>query len=194
MECIDFRLPAEGFAQPLALWMACHQRGQRVALLLQRLFAHLAQHGPSDATRVTSAEVTRYLTEAAPRHHADEDVDLFPRLRRRLEAHAGPLPEADQTVHALDRLARDHSLLEDLWDRVRAALRHADQSTPTTEHVACAEEFVGRFIQHHYAEDLTVGHAASLLLQPSDLAEIGAAMAARRGTTWAALSSPNGRT
>lgn len=193
MEFIDFRLPADGFAQPLMLWAACHQRGQRVALLLQRLVGHLAQHGPSDATRVTSAEIIRYLTEAAPRHHADEDIDLFPRLRRRLDAHVGPLPDADQTAQALDRLADDHPLLEDLWDRLRAVLRHADRARPTDDDMACAEQFVGSFIHHHQAEDLTVGRAANELLLPEDLAAIGAAMAARRGTTWAALSSPNGR-
>lgn len=193
MEFIDFRLPAEGFAQPLMLWMACHQRGQRVALLLQRLFAHLSEHGPSDATRVTSAEITRYLNEAAPRHHADEDVDLFPRLRQRMDAYAGPLPVIGAAADALDRLAHDHAQFEDLWGRVRAALRHADQARPSADHLACVEQFVGSFIHHHQAEDQTIGQAAPLLLQPQDLAEIGAAMAARRGTTWAALSTPNGR-
>jgi hemerythrin-like domain-containing protein len=192
MEFIDFRLPAEGFAQPLMLWAACHQRGQRVALLLQRLFAHLRQHRPNDATRVTSAEVRRYLHEAAPRHHKDEDVDLFPRLRRRLDAAGDGIADAGQALLALDRLERDHPVIDDLWIQVRAALVHADKAMPTAAHCACADEFVDAFITHHTIEDQVIMRAAAAALQPQDMAEIGEAMARRRGTTWAALSAGNG--
>jgi hypothetical protein len=34
MEFIDFRVPAQGFRQPLMLWTASHDRAQWVALLL----------------------------------------------------------------------------------------------------------------------------------------------------------------
>jgi len=190
MEFIDFRLPADGFAQPLILWAACHERGQRVALLLHRLFDHLRRNGPSDATRVTSAEVHRYLHQAAPRHHADEDVDLFPRLRRRLHAAGDRIPGSEQTIQALDRLERDHPIIDDLWSQVRAALVHAESSAPTDAHCACAEQFVGTFIAHHDIEDQLITPAARLALPSQDLVEIGEAMAARRGTTWAALSTP----
>lgn len=193
MEFIDFRLPMEGFAQPLLLWGACHQRGQRVALLLQRLFEHLELHGPSDATRVTAAEVRRYLVEAAPRHHADEDVDLFPRLRRQIDARGKCIPEAGRAVEALDVLERDHVRLEDQWQRVQAALVHAETAVPTLEHCAIADEFAGGFITHHEIEDQLITPVAERALTGEDLAAIGAAMAARRGTTWAALSTPNGR-
>ena len=193
MEFIDFRVPAEGFSQPLLLWAACHQRGQRVALLLERLFAHLRKHGPDDATRVTSAEVQRYLNEAAPRHHADEDHEIFPRLRRRIDAGDVDIPDAEQTVRALDHLERDHPALDDLWVQVRAALAHAESAAPTAAHYACADAFVGSFINHHAVEDQLITPAATIVLKPSDLAEIGAAMARRRGTTWAALSAPGAR-
>jgi hemerythrin-like domain-containing protein len=193
MEFIDFRLPMEGFAQPLLLWSACHQRGQRVALLLQRLFEHLELHGPSDATRVTAAEVRRYLVEAAPRHHADEDVDLFPRLRRQIDARGKCIPEAGRAMEALDVLESDHPRLEDQWQRVQAALVHTEAAVPTLEHCAIADEFADGFIAHHAIEDQIIMPVAERTLTTDDLAAIGAAMAARRGTTWAALSTPNGR-
>jgi hemerythrin-like domain-containing protein len=191
MEFIDFRVPAQGFRQPLMLWTASHDRAQRVALLLQRLFEHLRQHGPSQATRVTAGEVRRFMDEAAPRHHQDEDVDLFPRLRRRLEAANGSAFDpslAQETALTLERLERDHPVLDDLWVQVRAALVHADSSAPTDAHCACAEQFVGTFLAHHGVEDQIITPIAEQALQPDDLAAIGEAMAARRGTTWAALS------
>lgn len=194
MEFIDFRLPMDGFAEPLMLWSACHQRGQRVALLLHRLFGHLKLHGPSDATRVTAVEVRRYLVEAAPRHHADEDLDLFPRLRRQIDAHGKRIPEAGRAMEALDVLERDHLRLEDQWQRVQAALVHAEAAVPTLEHCAIVDEFADGFITHHEIEDQVVSPVAQRALTADDLAAIGASMAARRGTTWAALSTPIGRT
>jgi hypothetical protein len=155
---------------------------------VERQFSHLRRHGPSDATRVTSAEVQRYLNEAAPRHHDDEDIDFSPRLRRRLDASGIEVTEFEQTVQALGRLEHDQPVLGDLWEQVRAALVHAEDAKPTAAHRSCAEAFVGSFIAHHAVEDQLIARAAAIALEPRDLAEIGAAMAARRGTAWAALS------
>jgi hypothetical protein len=79
--------------------------------------------------------------------------------------------------------------MEGLWHGVRAALRHAETARPTAEQCGGVEQFVASFIHHHEAEDRALGHAAEIVLTPHDLAEIGEAMAARRGTTWAALSA-----
>jgi hemerythrin-like domain-containing protein len=193
MELIDFRMPVDGFAHPLMLWAASHERAQRVALLLQRLIEHVLHLGPSDATRVTSGEVQRYLAEAAPRHHADEDVDLFPRLTRRLEDAGRELPGAAQALHALERLAQEHLRLDDLWARVREVLHHADRAAPSPAQVKVVGEYVDSFIGHHAIEDRVIAPVARDVLQAEDLAGIGEAMAARRGTTWAALALPAAR-
>lgn len=187
MDFIDFRLPADGFAQPLMLWAACHDRAQRVALLLQRLVGHLRQHGVSDATRVTAAEIRRFMDEALPRHHADEDVDLFPLLRRRLDASHGERGAA-QAVEAFDRLEHDHPQLDAQWAQVRETLTHANRAVPSDAQCRVAEQFVDGFIAHHAIEDQIIMPVATLALQPDDLARLGSAMAARRGTHWAALA------
>lgn len=190
MDYLDFRVPAGGFAQPLALWDASHQRAQRVALLLQRLFEHLQLHGPSEATRVTGEEVRRYMREAAPRHHGDEDDDLFPRLAQRLDAlRDGPaLAQAPAAAAALRRLQRDHGDLDALWLDVDAALGRAAQQRPAAADQQCAQRFVGSFLTHHGIEEKVIGPVAALVLRDDDLAAIGASMAARRGTTWSALA------
>ena len=191
MDCLDFRFPAGGFAQPLALWDASHQRAQRVALLLQRLFEHLQVHGPSEATRVTGEEVRRYMREAAPRHHDDEDDDLFPRLAQRLGAvRDGPaLAQAPAVATALERLQRDHGELDALWRDVDAALTRAGQQRPAAADHECAQRFVDSFLTHHGIEEQIIAPAAALVLREDDLAAIGASMAARRGTTWSALGA-----
>jgi len=188
MQWIDFRLPREGFSCPLALWTASHDRARRVVYLMQRLFAHMCTHGPSESTRVTSAEVRRYLAEAAPRHHADEDLDLFPRLQRRIECRGGDSAGADQALQAMRRLADVHGEIEALWTPLRAALEHTERQAPTAEHLASVNRYVERFVHHHGIEDQIILPVARGALEPADLAAIGESMAARRGTTWAALS------
>ncbi len=186
MEFLDFRLPAEGFGQPLMLWLACHQRAERVALLLQRLLGHLAQHGAGEPAQVTAAEVLRYMDQAMPRHHADEDIDLFPRLRRALDA-THP-PGASETTRALDRLAHDHDHLDDLWQRVRGMLASLSARAPASSEIDDAGRFVDEFLTHHGIEDRLIAPVATIALRPRDLIDIGESMAARRGTTWSALS------
>ena len=189
MQFLDFRLPREGFACPLDLWSACHDRGRRVAFLLHRLFRHLGEHGPSDATRVTAAEVRRYLTEAAPRHHADEDLDLFPRLQRRLDRRGPDFADAQAASEALQRLAPEHERIESLWAPLCAALEQVRERSATAEQCALADDFVDRFVPHHALEEQIILPVARRLLDREDLAAIGVSMAARRGTTWEALAA-----
>jgi hemerythrin-like domain-containing protein len=189
MQWIDFRLPPSGFACPLDLWSACHDRGRRVAFLLHRLFRHLVEHGPSDATRVTAAEVQRYLTEAAPRHHADEDLDLFPRLQRRLDGRGADIADAESAAEALQRLAQEHERIESLWAPLRGALEQVRERPATAAQCALADDFIDRFLPHHALEEEVILPVARRALNGEDLAAIGAAMAARRGTTWAALAA-----
>jgi hypothetical protein len=63
-----------------------------------------------------------------------------------------------------------------------------DTQPPTEAHQAAAAEFVDRFLHHHHAEDQLLSGVAREVLSATDLAEIGAAMAARRGTTWARIA------
>jgi hemerythrin-like domain-containing protein len=186
MDLIDFRLPASGFESPLLLWLACHERGQRVAQLLLRLTEHWTAHGPSDAINVTARDVRRYFDEAAPRHQQDEDLDLFPRLMRRLDLSGAA--GGERLADVLQRLDGEHREMDRLWPAVRDAIEHCATRMIHPDHPGLLQRFVGAFIGHHDAENAIILPTAQLALQPVDLAEIGDSMAARRGTTWAALS------
>jgi hemerythrin-like domain-containing protein len=186
MDLPDFRMPAGGFADPLELWSAAHQRAQRVGLLVRRLFDHVRDQPPSAASRTTAAEIRRYMREAGPRHHADEHDDLFPRLRKRLAEL--PRGRGRKTLSLMAQLEHDEPELLRLWRQVDAALVCMDTQPPTEAHQAAAAEFVDRFLHHHHAEDQLLSGVAREVLSATDLAEIGAAMAARRGTTWARIA------
>jgi len=75
-----FSSPAAGFEQPYEMLTACHERVQRTLDLLDRLIDHVAQHGLDAQSRSAAADVLRYFDLAAPLHHQDEELHVFPPL------------------------------------------------------------------------------------------------------------------
>jgi hemerythrin-like domain-containing protein len=189
---IDFRTPAAGFDQPLELWLACHDRVRRMTSLLERLHEHLQLHGADESARVTATSICRYFDEAAPRHHEDEEVDLFPLLRRLLPVRA-PEQEAAVTA-ALRRLESDHVELGRLWRQAREILKAIESGQPALPEPELVKRFVAGYRQHCELEDTVIAGALQRCLGDADLDAIGEAMAERRGVDWTHLhSSRNGR-
>jgi hemerythrin-like domain-containing protein len=187
---IDFRTPAAGFDQPLELWLACHDRVRRMTGLLERLHEHLGNMGADDAARVTAATIRRYFDEAAPRHHEDEEVDLFPLLRRLLPAKAPErLPEVEQ---ALARLEADHASLGRVWQALRPALEAVERGEPARLDAGAVRTFADGYRGHCEVEDTIVADALRLCLDGADLDALGQAMAERRGVDWTHLHSSRG--
>jgi hemerythrin-like domain-containing protein len=192
MALIDFRTPAAGFDQPLELWLACHDRVRRMTGLLERLREHIGDMGADDAARVTATTIRRYFDEAAPRHHEDEEVDLFPLLRRLLP---GKAPERLQEVErALARLEADHVSLGKVWQQVRPALEAIERGEPVQLDAAVVRTFADGYRGHCEVEDTVVADALRLCLGDADLDALGQAMAERRGVDWTHLHSSRGST
>ena len=187
MALIDFRTPAAGFDQPLELWLACHDRVRRMTSLLERLYEHLQEGGADDAAQVTAASIRRYFEEAAPRHHEDEEVDLFPLLRRLLRQKA---PEDEAAVlAALRRLESEHVELGKLWQKLRVTLLAIEACQPVTLDRALVQQFAAGYRQHCEIEDTLVADALKRCLGEVDLDALGQSMAERRGVDWTHLHS-----
>ena len=78
------RSPGVGFEQPFEMLDACHDRGRRTLELMGKLQTHLQTHGCDDSARQAARDVQRYFDIAAPLHHQDEELHIFPALRERL--------------------------------------------------------------------------------------------------------------
>ncbi len=191
MALIDFRTPAAGFDQPLELWLACHDRVRRMASLLERLHEHMKDKGADDAAQVTATSIRRYFDEAAPRHHEDEEIDLFPLLRRLLPQRA-PADQATVTA-ALDRLENEHVELGKLWQQVRATLLAIEAGQPALLDRGLVQRFANSYREHCEIEDTVIAAALQRCLAGEDLDALGQSMAERRGVDWTHLhSSRNG--
>ncbi len=112
----------------------------------------------------------RYFQVAAPLHHADEALDLFPALQG--------LGDAELTRHAL-RLQAEHTELDAMWSALSVALSQVAQGEPWPDTGPDATPFAERHLAHAQAEEtLLYPHATRL---PADtLRQLADAMVARR--------------
>lgn len=180
-DTILFRSPAASYDDPLEMWQECHERVRRMCALLQRVQAHVAAQGADAQARDGATSVLRYFNEAGPRHHADEEENLFPRLLQRLEGRA----EVTDVARTIEQLQQEHDVLESDWAQLKQTLQQIAQG----QTVALEPTLVARYAtgyQHHLElEETILAPALKGALNDADWSEIGAAMAARRGVSWA---------
>lgn len=160
--------PGSSYTQPLELLAACHERVTRSLDLLERLLTHMDSRpaGPDAAARDAAADVRRYFNIAAPLHHQDEELHLFPRL------------EAADRAPLAQQLRAEHRELEALWAPLDAALARLDDTEALRRH---ALPFIALMRRHVALEDGQLFPAAQPLLDAQSQAAMGAEMAARRG-------------
>lgn len=177
-----FNTPSVGFEDPFAMLQACHERVLRTLALLDRLRAHVLHHGADDAARQAARDVLRYFDVAAPLHHQDEELHVFPLLQ------AGATAEVQALV---SRLQQDHACMTADWAAARAVLQPLaaqgegaeDAALPfrfSPQDNAVLDRFATRYGDHIAAEEGIAYPAALQLLPPATLAAMGREMAARR--------------
>jgi len=182
---IDFRTPGAGFDQPIEMWRACHERVQRFAALLSRLAAHLRNQGADEDARVTATSIRRYFNEAAPRHHEDEEVDMFPRLRERLRA------DRDKTVlDVLGQVEADHLEMAGLWRKLDAVLAEISSGRAVALEQPLIDRFATMYRHHIDAEERVLLPAMKKAFGKGDWLAVGRAMAERRGLEWEEIAKP----
>lgn len=169
-----FNTPAVGFEEPFAMLKACHERVQRTLSLLGRLRAHVRLQGGDESARQAARDVLRYFDTAAPLHHQDEELHVFPPLLVQGE------PEA---VALVQRLLQDHQDMVADWAAARLplqALAEGQASTFSAADEAVLERFARRYARHIADEEGAAYPAVQQLLPPEALAPMGREMAARR--------------
>jgi hemerythrin-like domain-containing protein len=182
---IQFRSPEGGFDEPLELWLACHERVQRFCKLLGRVREHVERHGADAEAAESATSIRRYFNEAAPRHHEDEEIDLFPRLLARLDEQA-TTANADEAAHvraAIAVLTAEHRSNAVLWAEIDAALARIAQGTAAVLEASQVEAFGRTYRQHIDVEESVVMPAMQRHFSAADWRDAGTAMAKRRGVT-----------
>ena len=169
-----------GFDEPLGLLSDCHRRIEHFLRVLATVARDAAAGGPlTPAYRSALEAGLRYFAVAAPRHTADEEVSLFPRLRNSGDpALAGALASLDRLEHDHGEATMHHAAVDRLIERWMANdwLSEAD----IEQLQARLARLQSLYERHIKIEDEEVFPAAARALDPAQVEQIGEEMAARR--------------
>lgn len=168
------------FTDPIGMMGDCHGRIVRFLQVLVTLSSQESGTPLSPDQRSALATSLLYFREAAPKHTADEEESLFPRLRR-LRA-----PEIAAVLAKVDSLEEDHACadrhhaevdrLGQLW------LQQGRLSSEDAERFSTlVKQLSDLYSRHIGIEDREVFPFAAAALPAVDRETIGAEMAARRG-------------
>ena len=147
--------PQANFTDPIGLLTDCHRRIERFLSVLAQV-AEQAAGGPLTPEQWTALDTAlRYFREAAPKHTADEEETLFPRLRQsdraevrdvlvRVESLESDHARANQSHAEVDRLGQEWLSAGTLRpdDAARLSLLLAELSELYRGHIAVEEEQV----------------------------------------------------
>ncbi|MGE5113478.1 MAG: hemerythrin domain-containing protein [Acidobacteriaceae bacterium] len=166
------------FSDPTGLLSDCHRRIEMFLGMLAAVGERIDQP-ITDETRRALESALRYFGQAAPKHTADEEVSLFPRLRQMND------PDMQSAFAELDKLESDHRWAEPLHAEVeRLGVRYLDAGQLSVAEVESYRTSVARLVsmyKHHLSvEDELIFPLAKRLLSEKDNSAIANEMADRR--------------
>ena len=170
---------AAGLEAPFEMLAACHERVARMLALQAKLQQHLLDKGCDEPARQAARDVMRYFDMAAPLHHQDEELHVFPPL----------LAGADAALRELaGRLIQDHRQMEAAWIAARSVLQAIADSRPdagwralTPAQADALNQFAALYQQHLADEDAAAYPAAQAALPPQAVQAMSEDMMQRRG-------------
>ncbi len=165
-------IPENLFREPIDYLFADHYRQRIVCKHLDQI---ALDPGTDQVARLAEA-VLGFLERDLPLHIADEEQDLFPRLRTRCEP-------VDQIDGILTQLFEEHARGQELGLHLSTGLRRLAEGDPSAKDDAflkAASSFAESQRRHFALEETSVLPLARKRLLPNDLAELGRSMAARR--------------
>ena len=168
------------FLQPLELLSDCHRR---VEMFLRALITVAEQGGGRELTakqREALETALRYFREAAPKHTADEEESLFPRIR---EVAGEEVKVALQKIDALEadheKAHVDHDIVEKLGQQWLVQNQLNPEQSATM--LASLRRLHAIYERHIAIEDNEIFPLAGKVLSAETVREIGREMAERRG-------------
>ena len=172
--------PLADFSEPLRMLEDCHRRIEHFLDVLRKVATQFATEDLTiEARRALDVALT-YFSEAAPRHTADEEESLFPRMRNSTD------PAVHAALQELESLETDHRRAEQLHDRVEAIGRrwlHVGRlnDSELAELRTLLDDLSSIYAAHIQQEEQRVFVLAADALSSDQLQTMGQEMRGRRG-------------
>ncbi|MFC5499443.1 hemerythrin domain-containing protein [Caenimonas terrae] len=103
----------------------------------------------AERARHIAADTVELFDSSVPRHHADEENDLFPAVQRSAALGA----ECAQVAEMIRRLTAEHRAIEALWALVRPALKMAAHGAPAELDEEALERLGRTYLAHAREEE-----------------------------------------
>ena len=166
------------FTDPTGLLSDCHRRIEMFMGTLGTVAAVIDRPPAEDTARALESAL-RYFGEAAPKHTADEEVSLFPRLRQ-----IG-IPEIDSAFAELEHLEDEHRWSAQLHaDIERLGVRYLSMGKLSDIEIeqfrTAVTSLAAMYKRHIGVEDELVFPLAARMLSDAEKSAIAEEMAGRR--------------
>jgi len=165
------------FSNPLGLLSDCHRRIEKFLGVLIQVCAEAAGSALNEGQRAALEKALTYFRESAPKHTADEEESLFPRLREDLTA-GSALESLKELEHDHQAAARDHELVDSLGSEWLSFGSLAPQQRSTMQ--GALQRLSELYRRHIAIEDGELFPLAARVLNADQLRAIGGEMAERR--------------
>lgn len=166
------------FTDPTDLLSDCHRRIEMFLGSLESV-SRVIDQPPDSETRAALENALRYFREAAPKHTADEEHSLFPRLRGQRNS------ELESALAQLDHLEGDHRWAEQHHAEVEnLGQEYLSDGGLSIEEVGsfrtAVTELSSMYKRHIAMEDEVLFPLAARVLSADEKSAIAAEMAGRR--------------
>lgn len=168
-----------GFSEPIEMMKDCHRRIEHFLDVLRKVERRFGESELDDEGRRALEASLNYFANFAPRHTADEEQSLFPRMRRRDD------PDARAVMADLGRLEHDHRRCEACHAIVDGVVRDwlatGELNEVQRKRLRSAlNELTNVYAAHIKIEEQRVFAVASQILSPEQVCSIGDEMRERR--------------
>jgi hemerythrin-like domain-containing protein len=169
---------AHNFTDPTGLLSDCHRRVEMFLGMLKAVAQTIDTPPTGESSRALESAL-RYFEQAAPKHTADEEESLFPRLRQIQH------PEVQSAFSRLEQLEEEHRWAAPLHAKVaRLGARYLVAGSLSSPEVAefrkAVESLASMYKEHIRFEDQLVFPLAVRMLSDADKLAIADEMAGRR--------------
>ena len=166
------------FSDPTGLLSDCHRRIEMFLGSLEAV-AVVIDRPASEETRRALETALRYFSQAAPKHTADEEDSLFPRLRQNQDS------EVQSSFSQLDRLEDEHRWAAPLHAEVellgkKYLLTDALSAVEVEKFRNAVAALASLYKRHITVEDSVIFPLAARLLTRMEKIAIAGEMARRR--------------
>ncbi|HKV78027.1 MAG TPA: hemerythrin domain-containing protein [Candidatus Sulfotelmatobacter sp.] len=169
---------AHHFTDPTGLLSDCHRRIEMFLGTLEAVAAMIDRPLTEDTARALESALL-YFSQAAPKHTADEEESLFPRLRQMRD------PEIVAVFSRIEKLEEEHRVATELHNAVERlgtlSLSRGNLSDIEIEEFrSSVARLAAIYKQHISIEDKLIFPLASRMLSYSEKQNVANEMAGRR--------------